>query len=143
MENFARVINNIAVDVSTDPASQFHPDIASQFEPVPENVTRGWQRIDSSWTAPTPTEPIPLPIQYATVSPVEFMLLFTSPERVAIKAARQTNAVVEDFFQLLEDPRLQTVRLGQASVQEGLAYLVSVNLLTDQRRTEILQTDAI
>jgi hypothetical protein len=38
MSNFARIINNVAVDVSTNPQEQFHPDIAAEFEPVPDDV---------------------------------------------------------------------------------------------------------
>lgn len=141
MSNFARIINDVAVDVSTDPAAQFHPDIASQFEPVPDTVSRGWHRVDDTWTEPTPVEPAPEPVSYPTVSPVEFMLLFKSQERVDIKAIRDTDPMVDDFFQLLEDPRLQSVRLGQPSVQEGLAYLVSLGLITELRRAEILNAD--
>lgn len=32
------------------------------------------------------------------VSPVQYKLLFTSQERIAIRAERQTDAVIDDFF---------------------------------------------
>lgn len=138
MSNYARIINNTAVDVSTDPAAHFHPEIASQFVEVPATVQRGWHLENDEWTAPEPEAPAEPAVQYPTVSPVEFLLLFTSPERVAIKAQRQTDPALDDFFQLLEDPRLTQVRLGQPSVQEGLLYLEQLGLISDARKAEIL-----
>ena len=136
MANFARIINEIAVDVSTDPTTQFHPDIASQFEPVPDQVQCGWVRTDGEWAAPAP-QPEPTPT-YPKVSPVEFLLLFTSAERVAIRAVRQEDPVIDDFFDIVEDPRLTFVDLGLPSVQGALHYLAAAQLITDARLEEIL-----
>lgn len=72
------------------------------------------------------------------VSPVEFKLLFTAPERVAIKAARAADPVVDDFMSLVEDPRLTHVDLALQSTQAALGYLVANALLTEERRTEII-----
>jgi hypothetical protein len=140
MTNFARIINNTAVDVSTDPTNQFHPDIAAQFEPVPDEVQAGWVRNEEGeWEAPTPTpEPEPTPSEAPKVSPVEFKLLFTSQERVAIKAARATDPVIDDFYDIVEDPRLTFVDLGLQSTQDALTYMVAQGLLTEDRRSEIL-----
>lgn len=136
--NYARIINDVAVDVSTDHASQFYPSIAEQFEPVPDAVQPGWIRTDGQWQAPEATpEPEPAPV-YPQVSPVQFKLLFTSPERVAIKAARTTDSVIDDFFDIVEDPRLTHVDLGLQSTQDALSYMVSSNLLTADRREQIL-----
>lgn len=138
MTNYARVINNTAVDVSTDPTNQFHPDIAAQFEPVPDDVKQGWVRIDGVWSAPAPTpQPEPMPT-YPKVSPVEFLLLFTSAERVAIRAVRPDDPVIDDFFDLVEDTRFAYVDLGLPSVQGALHYLAASQLITDARREEIL-----
>jgi len=52
MPNFARIIDNVAVDVSTDPENSFHPDIAAQFVSVPDNVTIGWVLVDDVWVQP-------------------------------------------------------------------------------------------
>ena len=146
MTNFARVINDVAVDVSSTPAEQFHPSIAEQFEPVPDEVQAGWVRNeDGEWEAPAPSpeptptpEPEPTPSEATKVSPVEFKLLFTSAERVAIKAARATDQVIDDFYDIVEDPRLTFVDLGLPSTQDALAYMVAQGLLTDERRSEIL-----
>ena len=140
MTNFARVINDVAVDVSSTPAEQFHPSIAEQFEPVPDEVQAGWVRNeDGEWEAPAPSpEPEPTPSEATKVSPVEFKLLFTSHERVAIKAARTTDPVIDDFFEIVEDTRLTHVNLGLQSTQDALAYLEAKGLITNSRRQEIL-----
>lgn len=54
MTNFARVIDNTAVDVSTSPMDEYHPDLAAQFVEVPDTVERGWVLVKKSWKAPTP-----------------------------------------------------------------------------------------
>lgn len=139
MKNYARIIDTVAVDVSANPQESFHPDIAAQFEEVPANVQQGWVRDETGgWSAPAPT-PSPEPVASSkTVSPVEFKLLFTSAERIAIKAARENDAVVDDFFDIVDDPRLTYVDLGLQSTKDALAYLASKNLITIERREEIL-----
>ena len=138
MTNYARVINNIAVDVSADPANSFHPDIAAQFEPVPDEVKQGWVRIDGVWSAPAPTpQPEPVPV-YPKVTPVEFKLLFTSPERVAIKGARATDPVVDDLWELVEDPRMEYVDFGLKSVRDSIEYLATAGLIAPERVAEII-----
>lgn len=138
MTNYARIINDVAVDVCTDPASNFHPDIAVQFEPVPDEVQSGWIRTDGQWSAPAPApQPEPVPV-YPKVTPVEFKMLFTSAERIAIKDARATDPVVDDYFDIVEDPRLQVVDLGLRSVQEGIHYLQTIGILTEDRVSQIL-----
>lgn len=138
MTNYARIINEVAVDVCTDPAHCFHPDIAVQFEPVPDEVQAGWIRKDGRWAAPAPApQPGPVPV-YPKVTPVEFKMLFTSAERVAIKEARATDPVVDDFYDIVEDPRLQVVDLGLHSVQEGIRYLQTIGILTEDRVSQIL-----
>ena len=138
MTNYARIINDVAVDVSSNPTNQFHPDIAREFEQVPDDVKQGWVRIDGVWSEPAPTpQPEPTPT-YPKVSPVEFLLLFTSAERVAIRAVRPDDPVIDDFFDIVEDPRLTFVDLGLPSVQGALHYLAAAQLITDARREEIL-----
>lgn len=136
----ARVINNVAVDVSTNPQEQFHPDIAAEFEPVPDDVQAGWARNEAGeWEAPAPTpEPTPAPTESPKVSPVEFKLLFTPQERVAIKAARATDPAIDDFYDIVEDPRLTHINLGLQSTQDALGYLETKGLITDARRVQIL-----
>lgn len=138
MANYARIINNVAVDVSSNPDDQFHPDIAAEFVAVPDSVHTGWRLVDGTWEAPAPVIEPPPVVVYPKVSPVEFKLLFTSAERVAIKAARATDPAIDDFYEIIEDPRLTFVDLGLQSTQDALAYMISVNLLTEARSAAIL-----
>ena len=138
MANFARVIKNVAVDVCADPANSFHPGIAREFEQVPDEVQAGWVRIDGVWSAPAPTpQPEPEPT-YPKVTPVQFKLLFTSPERVAIKAARATDPVVGDLWELVEDPRMEYVDFGLKSVRDSIEYLATAGLIEPERVGEII-----
>jgi len=144
MSKQARIVNSVAVDVVTgDPAEFFHPDIAKDFVPVPEQVENGWTVEAGKWSAPTPVEPVqPAPV-YPKVSPVEFKMLFTSMERVAIRTARSTDPTVDDFFDLVEDPRLSYVNLALPSVQGALHYLAATQLITDARIPEILSGNVL
>ncbi|MDT8428474.1 MAG: hypothetical protein RQ757_06880 [Pseudomonadales bacterium] len=138
MTNFARIIDGVAVDVSDSPGEYFHPDIALQFAEVPGAVQSGWKLVDGLWVSPDPA-PDPVPAQTSpVVSPITFKMLFTSAERLAIKAARATNPIIDDFFELLDDPRLTQVDLGLSSVQGALDYIVSEGLLTVERQQQIL-----
>lgn len=146
MTNFARIINNVAVDVSSNPTEQFHPDIAAEFQPVHDEVRQGWRLVDGQWQATDPQPgPEPEPDR-PQVSPIEFKLLWTSPERLTLKSIRQTDPVMDDFFGIIEDPRLTHVNLALASTQQGIDYclakLVEAAVLTAAdvpvRREQIL-----
>ena len=86
MKNQARIIDNVAVDVSTDPANCFHPTIAAEFVEVPTDVTPGstFNPITDTWTiAPVP-EPAPAP---APVTPAAIRRAEIESELTAIDAA--------------------------------------------------------
>ncbi len=149
---FARVVDNVAVDVSVDPADQYHPDIVAQFESVPESVSRGWRLIDGVWTAPSDSfNPAAQPEAervYPVLSPVEFKLLFTSEERIKLYELRNADPVLNDFLLILDDARLTEVRLERPSVQRGLdlclallltAGVISDQTAADQRKADILE----
>lgn len=76
--------------------------------------------------------------EYCTVSPVDFKLLFTSPERVAAKSLRTTDPVIEDFYEIIDDPRLTKVDFTKQSVRDAIKYLldqlVSMNIVTSENR---------
>lgn len=140
MTRFARIIEAVAVDVVTqDPTALFHPEIAAQFEPVPDNVERGWHRTGTVWAAPaTAATPAAATIPRKTVvTPPEFLLLFTASERIAIRTARGSDPVVADWLAILEDPRLSEVDVSRPATLDGLAYLASKGLITQARAAEI------
>ena len=135
----ARIIGGVAVDVSIDPENHFHSDVAAQFVSVPDHVEPGWViGEDGAWSAPALAPEKPIPQEFAKVSPVEFMLLFNSAERVGIKGKRASDPVIDDFMGIVEDPRLSHVDLGLQSTQDALSYFVAIGILTEERRTEIL-----
>lgn len=65
----------------------------------------------------------------------EFMERIPQEKRIAIRAARTTNPVIEDFLDLLE--KAGDVIPTHPKVQAGLAYLVSLGFLTEQEAEEI------
>ena len=123
---YARIKNNRVVDIATDPNSQFHPVLAAEFVEVPEKVGRGWSLgEDGSWTAPPEREPKPkTKPRPPKVSAIEFKLLWTPAERVALNKLRETDEMLADFWALVEDPRLTQVDLNLASTKQAVTYAV-------------------
>jgi len=144
MSKFARLVNNVAVDVvDGDPTEYFHPDIAAQFEEVPNNVEAGWIFEDDVWSAgESSSSPEAEVLQ--TVGVIKFKLLFTSPERIKAKELRQTDLVIDDFWSILDDPRTTEVDLNLESIQDAIEYtLTAINAAgvaidVDERKADIL-----
>ena len=63
-------------------------------------------------------------------------MLLTPQERVAIK--QSTDVYVQDFLEVLNDPALTGVRNDHPSTLAGLAHMVSLGLLEEERKDEIL-----
>lgn len=136
----AWIENDTIRDVTAgNPAECYHPDIAVHYDTdVPDDVLPGARRVDGSWVNPALAEPTASEVIAPTVSPVEFKLLFTAAERVAIKAARATDSVIDDFYDVVEDPRLTYVDLGLQSTREAIDYLIGKGLVSEERREAIL-----
>lgn len=93
-----------------------------------------------SWTynenaTPRFIAPPPTPVQQVWTA-YQFLLRFTAEERAAFRAAALTDANVADFQQLAQ--AAQEVISNDPMTVAGMNYLVSVNLLTEQRKNEIL-----
>ncbi len=131
--------NNLIRDICHgNPDELYHPDIAKlYYADVPDNAENG-----DSWDGVTLTKPVVVvPVVVVVppkVSPIQFKLLFTSQERVAIKAARVTDAILDDFYDIMDDPRLTEVDLNLQSVQDALDYLTALTLIGVGRKAEIL-----
>jgi len=54
MTNYARIINGVAVDVSSNPNKVFHHIVANEFQIVPDEVQHGWICKDGKWHDPEP-----------------------------------------------------------------------------------------
>ena len=142
---YAWIENNKIRDiVEVDPFTIFHADVAKNYSTeVEDNVKDNAELIDGVWVNPVTPEPdpdyeIPEPEKvYSKVTPLEFKMLFTSQERIAIKEAKATDAILQDGFEILDDPRLTMVDLGLASVQGLIDYMVTLELLTTERADEI------
>lgn len=123
-----------------EPASIYHPRIAAFYNiDVPDEAQNGDSYIDGVWTAKPAPEPVvsePVAPVPPKVSPVEFKLLFTAQERVAIKTSN--DATVQDFFELVNDPRLTHVNLALQSTQDALAYLTAIGILDAGRYEQII-----
>lgn len=125
MANFARIINEVAVDVSDDPAEQFHPDVAKDFVPVPDQVENGWTVEAGKWSAPTPVEPVaPAPV-YPKVGPIHFQMLFTPAEAITADELKATDKGLASFWKLVDDPRTDTIDLALQSVQNAIEYTLT------------------
>lgn len=129
MTCFVRTDQGRIVEViDFDPAGVFGP--AFKWQPCEPPAEVGMRYDPQSRRA--------TPMDAAQVSPVQFKLLFTPAERVAIQAARASDPVIEDFMAIVEDPRLTHVDLGLKSTREALAYLSAQGLITQERVQAIL-----
>ena len=65
-------------------------------------------------------------------------LRFTQQERIAIRSASKENGYVEDFMDILNSG--SHVDLLRKDFKEGLSFLVSMGIRTEQRMDEILRS---
>ena len=137
----AWVENNVIRDICNgNPDLLYRPEIAANYvAEVPDDIVKGASLIDGIWINPVfetlvieNNNPIPI------ISPVEFKLLFTPQERIAIKAARETDEILDDLFTILDDPRLKEVNLNLESNKAIMAYLEGKGLITSERKAEIM-----
>lgn len=59
------------------------------------------------------------------ISPIAYKMLWTIQERVGLKAMRNTDPVIDDLMQLVDDPRMTTVDLNLQSVQGAIQYCLA------------------
>jgi len=125
-----------------NPVELYHPDVAVFYDTdVPANAENGDGWVDGKLVKPelpAPVDPPAATTTYPKVSPIRFMMLFTSTERIFIRAAVATDPVIADWWSIVNDPRLTEVDMGLASVQGALDYLTSESLLAEGRKDQIL-----
>ena len=78
-----------------------------------------------------------LPREPGVYTKFEFLQKFTTEELIAIKTAAKTDVSVEVWLWMFDSA--QEVRLNDPNLISGLDNLVSLGLLTEQRRNEILE----
>jgi hypothetical protein len=134
----AWIENNTVRDIANgNPDEIFHPEVAAYYNTeIPDGIVVGATLVSGTWTNPPVSTPAAEVIVVPMLSPVEFKMLFTSAERIAIKAS--TDAVVIDFFEIVNDTRLTQVDRNMQSVKDAIMYLETDGLLTAGRAAEIL-----
>ena len=140
---YAWIENNSVRDVCQGiPSESYTAEVAAHYDTqVSDGTVHGATEINNVWTNPQIVS-VPVSVVVTTpdikVSPIEFKLLFTSAERIAIKTKRSTDAILDDFYTIMDDPRLTSVNLSLKSTKDAVGYLESLKLITKERRDIIL-----
>lgn len=115
-----------------DPATCFHPDIAVEFEEVPDGAAPGDSVVNGKLVkAPEPEAPeAPAePVVQRLVPRAEFLGALQRSERIALEGERGNNAELNDFLTMLEINGV--FDLDNAEDIELLDSLVKDNVLSD------------
>ncbi|MGF6837081.1 hypothetical protein QF001_000948 [Paraburkholderia youngii] len=148
MTTYARIQNNVAVEVFVTPAGFtladcFHADVAALFTAVPDGTKAGATESNGTWTnPPAAAAPAPAPTVYDLLTPMQFYLAFATKERMMLKALATTGLPANSAFNstataIPVDPIIEEfwatyqmavssgahVDPNLASIQEALEYL--------------------
>ena len=105
-----------------DPATRFHPDIASAFVDLPDNAAPGDTYEDGTLTKyvpPVPEPPDPMDAD-PTLSLTEFNQRLTRSERIALKSLRDTDASVDDLMSMIESVGLHLSDADDKALLQGM-----------------------
>lgn len=121
-----RIVDGYVTDVSADPQSHFHPDIAGQFEDwpadAPEALGIGWRSDGEDWVAPPPPlEPVVEPPKPKILTKLEFTMLAAQAGGMPSVAAAKNDPVLADFW-VFFDLATQVER-DHVFTQQGLAAM--------------------
>lgn len=83
----------------------------------------------------------PLPQEPGVYTKLQFLQKFTTEELTAIKTAAKTDVSVEVWLWMFDSA--QEVRLSDPNLISGIDNLVTLGLLTEQRRNEILEVNQV
>lgn len=101
-----------------------------------QSISDQWDTYEEVIENPQP-QPEPQPTN-RWLSAILFKMRFTPQERVTIRTQAETDLVLKDFLELIDDPRLISVDLNLPEVSDALDYLISKGIITQQRKQEIL-----
>lgn len=133
--------NGSMVDLTEiDPATIFSAEYAAQFEVVPDDIEANAKKsVDSAGKASYAVEkfePVAAPEGNKRLSQADFLATLTRAERTALRSARASNEVADDFMLMLETRKVLIINdeskadlaqfvtdkiLSQASVDAVLA----------------------
>ena len=123
------IVDNIVI---ADPS--WNPEIGLFLIPLVENEQCFIGQIYDQNSSPRFLgEPIPTQKIY---TPYQFLNKFTFDERSAIRNIAKSDDIVADFLSLAQAAN-QIISDNPITIS-GMNYLVSINVLTEQRKTEIL-----
>ena len=88
---------------------------------------------------PVPPPPPPPPV-VDELNKIDFLRLFTQAERIAIRTAAKTNALIADYQDMLDAATM--VRLSDPDMQTGVPLLELGGLLAPGRAAQILAGQA-
>lgn len=153
-------IETVAEVVDFNP-SRFGPEIAALFVPATDGMVYRAEKRNGVWVAPPAPDPVadpvadpvpvePEPVFLREISPIAFLLQFTSPERLAIRRLRkkadidgdpmqEAAEVVDDWMKIVDDVRTTTINLNLPQTQDGIDFLVTIGILTTERAAQIKQ----
>lgn len=144
MKTYARIVDGVAVDVVTGNLEEmFHPDLLPQFEEVPAKVKTGWIKNGKAWDEPAKEPEIVQKPTFRILGTSAFKFLFTFEELASIEDVRKSNSIVGTFWNLLDDPRTETVDLNLSNVQNAIRHTLQEIKTNDveARLSEILLTN--
>lgn len=138
MTKWAQVNNNGSLyDITeVDPATIFHPDIAANFEVIPDNVDGSYTK-DSEGNFVAGTEPtIPEVVIEVILSEGDFLAKLTRTERQGLASARTSNADLDDFLTLLE--KTGYVNVSNSDVQADINAFVTASVISQATADAII-----
>ena len=153
MSTFARIIDDVAVDVCRVPPDQaFCEVLALQFVAAPDEVVPGSRRsLDEFggviWTAPVVVAPAPPPPPYygRIVTRLAFLNRFTDAEAVAIDLASIGNTVQSAMLRRAQAKisAAEEIQLDNTETRDGVLALETAGLLATGRAAAILDAKVL
>lgn len=134
MNMWALIQNGTVSEVTDiDPAGRFHPSLV--WVEFGADVKLGWTYDGGEFSPPIVA---PEPVEYPRFTALEMLSLFTETERRTVVQASMSDVDVKMWYDMMiaanyttyEDPRTES----------GLQALVDAELLTPQRKAEIVAT---
>ena len=92
---------------------------------LPPDLT-WWNKDAMNFTPPVPNEKI--------VTKLQFLTLFTTEERIAIR--NSVDPIVVDFMEMLQ--MAENIDLYNSTTQQGIGYLSMIGLIAPERVSEII-----
>lgn len=143
---YARIKDGKVIEtINFNPIGKFHESL--KWHEVPVDVEQMWTTEDGDvFVAPIKEiqrqvpDPSPDPSPAPIISVMEMKLCFTSAERIAIYALKDSgDAVVADWLSILDDPRSEKVNLGLSGIRDGVNYFVGkIPKFDEARASEVL-----